>query len=297
MPAPFDAFKSLSFSGVKIPYKSYKVKGAYRKHVHEHPHASGGAPEKLGRSLYEVSVSYEANSGIEGPPYNQMLQDLTSAFHNLWEEGETAPLHVPHIGTFNAFADDWEEECHNTNRSGVLTTVKFLEDPTAAFLVFESDKVSTAVLKDAAKDFEIKVVDIREGQGLFSAINDIALQLSSITDQAELYGSLVAAKIESFTQLLRRADSSVKSLGEPENWQIREALDRLRSATLDIQDDLLSRDRLLREYEVLFTMSIAQVSALIYGDYAHGGELMQLNILPDPLQIKPGTVIRYYKAA
>jgi hypothetical protein len=71
----------------------------------------------------------------------------------------------------------------------------------------------------------------------------------------------------------------------------------LRSATLDIQDDLLSRDRLLREYEVLFTMSIAQVSALIYGDYAHGGELMQLNILPDPLQIKPGTVIRYYKAA
>ena len=44
-------------------------------------------------------------------------------------------------------------------------------------------------------------------------------------------------------------------------------------------------------------MSVGQVSAAIYGDYTHGGEIMQLNILPDPLQIQPGTVIRYYQAA
>jgi prophage DNA circulation protein len=294
MPAPFDSFKSLSFAGVKIPYKSYKIKGAYRKHVHEYPHASGGAPEKLGRSLYEASVTYEANLGITEPPYNQMHQDLTSAFHNLWETGTTDVLHIPHIGSFKAFADDWDEECHNTNRSGILTTVKFLEDPTDAFLIFEGDKKFVTGVKEAATDVQIRTGELQEGQSIFSAVNDVALQVSGFIDQFELHGALVAAKIESLTQLLRRADSAIKSLSDPQFWEIREALDRLRLAVLDLADNIRQQDRLLREYEVLFTMSVGQVSAAIYGDYTRGGEIMQLNILPDPLQIQPGTKIRYY---
>ena len=296
MPAPFDSFKRFSFAGIPIPYKSYKLKGAYRKHVHEYPHANGGAPEKLGRSLYECSVTYEANLGISEPPYDKMHLELTSGFHNLWEAGATDVLHVPHVGSFKAFADDWDEECHNTNRSGILTTVKFLEDPTDAFLIFEGDKQFIKTAKDAAKDVEIRTGELQEGRSIFAAINDVALQIFALGDQAQLYGGLVAAKIESITQLLRRADATVKSLGSAENWQIRESLDRLRLAILDLQDDIYSRDRLLREYEVLFTMSVGQVSAAIYGDYTRGGEIMQLNILPDPLQIQPGTVIRYYQA-
>jgi prophage DNA circulation protein len=297
MPAPFDTFKSFSFAGVKIPYKSYKIKGAYRKHIHEYPHANGGAPEKLGRSLYEVTVTYEANSGDFEPPYNQMLQDLTSAFHNLWESGTTDLIHVPHIGSFKAFADEWDEECHNTNRSGVLTTVKFVEDQTEASLIFEGDKKFFTSAKEAAKDVAIQTDQLTEGKSIWSSINDVAIQVFGFVDQASLYGALIAAKIESLTALLRHADATVKSLGDPENWEIREALDRFRETILDLQDDILKRDRLLREYEVQFTMSVGQVSAAVYGDYTRGGEIMQLNILPDPLQIRPGTVIRYYQAA
>jgi len=128
-------------------------------------------------------------------------------------------------------------------------------------------------------------------------INDAAIQIFGIIDQAQLYSHLTAAKLESFSAMLKHADATVKSLGDPEFWQVREALDRLRAAVLDINDDILQRNQMLREYEVLFTMSVAQLSAAIYGDYTRGGELMQLNILPDPLQIQPGTVIRYYQAA
>jgi len=295
MPSPFDTFKPLSFGGIKIPYKSYKIKGAYRKHVHEYPHASGGAPEKLGRSLYEVSVTYEANSGEFEKPYHQMLQDLTSTFHNLWETGTTDTLHIPHIGSFKAFADEWDEECHNTNRSGVLTTVKFIEDQTTAFLIFEGDKKFFTSAREAHKEVEIRTAELQEGQSIWASINDLALQLFGFIDQSQLYGALVAAKIESLSALLRHADATIKSLGDPENWPIRDALDRLRETLLDIQADILRRDRLLREYEVLFVMSAGQVSAAIYGDYTRGGEIMQLNILPDPLQIQPGTIIRYYQ--
>ena len=64
MPAPFDLLKAMSFNGVAFPYKSYRVKGAFRKHIHEFPHIAGGAPEKLGRSLYEVSVSVDFTAGL-----------------------------------------------------------------------------------------------------------------------------------------------------------------------------------------------------------------------------------------
>jgi len=297
MPAPFDSFMSFSFSGIKIPYKSYKVKGAYRKHVHEYPHVSGGAPEKLGRSLYEVSVTYEANSGQFEPPYDKMLQELTFGLHSNFEIGTTAPLHVPHLGTFPAFATEWDEECRNTNRSGVLTTINFMEDPEDAKRIFDGLKVRTANIQDAGKDFAIMVDRFDEGQSLWSKIDDVTNEVFGLIDQAQLYSHLAAAKIESLTALLKHADSTVKSLGDPEFWQVREALDRLRLAVLDVNDDILNRNRLLREYEVLFTMSVGQVSAAIYGDYTRGGEIMQLNILPDPLQIQPGTVIRYYQAA
>lgn len=298
MPAPFDTLKPFSFSGVPIPYKSYRVKGSFRKHVHEMPHASGGIPEKLGRSLYEVTVAADFNSGLDHPNYNHLLLDLNITFHTMWEQGQTAPLHVPHIGTFNAFADEWTEDVHNTNRSGVMTEIKFIEDPTDAYLVFQPNIVTVESGKKALKDFNGLIAgEPFASQSIFSSINDIALTVFAISDQFQLYGSLIAAKFESLNQLLRHTDNSVRELGDAQYWQAREAFDRLRETVQVIYDHLAAQDRLLREYEVVFTMSIGQIAAAIYGDYTRGGELMQLNILPDPLQVSPGTVIRYFQAA
>jgi hypothetical protein len=294
--AEFDALMPMSFSGVPFPYKSYSVKGAYRKHIHEYPHAGGGAPEKLGRSLYEVTAVVDFAAGIEHPKYFRLLTDLVN-HRRLFEDGVTAALHIPHIGTIQAFADSWTETVHNRNRNTVAAELKFVEDQTSAFLVLDAVRVSPRDFSVLAKDIEIRTGELQDEQSIFSAINDVALQVYGFVDQFELHGALVAAKIESLTQLLRHANATVKALSQPENWEIREALDRLHETALDIQDDLMRRDRLLHEFEVLFTMSVGQVSAAIYGDYTRGGEIMQLNILPDPLQIQPGTKIRYYQAA
>jgi len=294
--AAFDALKPMSFSGVAFPYKSYSVKGSYRKHVHEYPHSSGGAPEKLGRSLYEVSATVDFGAELEHPTYFRLLTDLVN-HRRLFEDGVTAALHIPHIGTIQAFADSWTETVHGTNRNTVSAELRFIEDQTSAFLVLDAIRVSPRDIATVAKEFQIRAEGLEDGKNIWSSINDVAIQVFGIFDQADLYGSLVAAKIESFSALLRHADATVKSLGDPANWEIREALDRLRETLLDISDDIQRRNRLLREYEVLFTMSVGQVSAAIYGDYTRGGEIMQLNILPDPLQIQPGTIIRYYQAA
>lgn len=293
--AAFDAFKSLTFQGIKIPFKTYKVKGAYRKHVHEYPHVNGGAPEKLGRSLYEVSVIYEARTGLISKKY-QGTQDPFNSLGNLralYEEGVTEDLHIPHIGTIKAFADSWGEESKNTDRSGILTEVNFIEDQESAFLVLEAVRVKTSDFADAAhklQDFPGK-----SGASLWSTINNAIVSVLAIKDQADLYGSLVAAKVDGLASLLGQADATLNEFNDPSNNELLNALHNLWDATLRLKSDILQQDDFLKYYTTPVSMTVGQAAAAIYGDASKGGEIMQLNVLPDPLNIEAGTRLRYYQ--
>lgn len=286
----FDKLKPMSFAGIKFPYKEYSVKGAYRKHVHEYPHVAGGAPEKLGRSLYEVTVSVDFRAGLTSKKYPQLITDL-GVLRALWEDGTTAELHIPHIGTVKMFADDWTERVKNTDRSNVTGEIKFLEDQESAFLVLETIQIRTADFNDAA--FALQGMPKSE-ESLWSKINNAITSVLAIRDQAQLYGSLFAAKIDGLTSLLRQADETLDELNDPANSELLDALHRLWDATLSLKNDLQEQDDYLREFTVPVAMTVGQAAAAIYGDSSRGGELMQLNILADPLNLPPGTVLRYY---
>jgi prophage DNA circulation protein len=291
----FDKLKPMSFAGIKFPYKEYSVKGAYRKHVHEYPHVAGGAPEKLGRTLYEVTVSVDFRADLQSAAakskkYTQLITDL-GVLRTLWENGDTAELHIPHIGTVKMFADGWNEKVKNTDRSNVATDITFLEDQESAFLVLEALQVKTSDFNDAA--FALQGMPKSE-ESLWSKINNAITSVLSIRDQAQLYGSLFAAKIEGLTSLLRQADETLDELNDPGNNDLLQALHRLWAATLSLKNDLQEQDDYLREYTVPVAMTVGQAAAAIYGDSSRGGELMQLNVLADPLNLQPGSSLRYY---
>lgn len=291
----FDKLKPMSFSGIKFPYKDYSVKGAYRKHVHEYPHVAGGAPEKLGRSLYEVTVSVDFRAGLlsaaaTGKKYTQLITDL-GVLRALWEDGVTADLHIPHIGTIKAFADDWTEAAKNTDRSNISGTIKFIEDQESAFLVLDTIQIKTSDFNDAAYTLqEFPKSDL----SLWSKINNAITSVLAVRDQTQLYGSLFAAKIESLASLLEMADKTLDELNDPSRNDLLDALHRLWDATLSLKNDLLSKDDYLREYTVPLAMTVGQAAGAIWGDSSRGGELMQLNVLADPLNLPAGTKLRYY---
>jgi prophage DNA circulation protein len=289
--AAFDNLKPMSFAGIKFPYRSYTVKGSYRKHVHEYPHVAGGAPEKLGRSLYEVEVEVDFRADLHSKKYPQLITDL-GVLRGLWENGDTAEFHIPHIGTVKMFADDWTERAKNTDRSGIATTIKFLEDQESAFLVLDTIQIRTADFNDAA--YALQGDPRKSNASLWSTINNAITSVLAVRDQAGLYGSLVAAKVDSLASLLKQADETLDELNDPANNELLEALHRLWDATLSLKNDLQSQDDYLREYNVPLTMTIGQAAAAIYGDSSRGGELMQLNVLADPLAIPPLTKLRYY---
>jgi prophage DNA circulation protein len=104
----------------------------------------------------------------------------------------------------------------------------------------------------------------------------------------------VAAKVEGLSSLLRQADEGVKTLSDPANYELLEALHRLWESVENIRRDILQRDSFLRTYSVPVRMTIGQAAAAIYGDSSRGGELLQLNAIDDPLALEPGTQLNYY---
>lgn len=309
MPAVFDTLKPMSFIGIPFPYKNYRIKGAIRKHIHEYPHSPGGALEKLGRSLYEVSVTVDFVAYDRPAKYGQLITDL-GVLRGAFENQITGDLYIPHVGTIQACADEWTEDVVNTNRSTVKGELKFVEDQSSAFLVLETLQITGNSIAEKVDDYNVQVTRARDpvemkligaepmpDHDLFSKIDSAANALLSIRDQSDLYGALIVSKIDGLASLLGQADQQIKAMNEPPYWELREALHDLWSATLQIGRDVQNRDEFLKEYTVPLTMSVGQIASAVYGDSSRGVDVMQLNVLRDPLAVAAGTTIRYYQAA
>lgn len=295
MPTVFDGFKPMSFAGVAFPYVSYEVQGAYRIHNHEYPHSPGGALEKLGRSLYEFSASVDWRGALDSKKYPQLITDL-GVLRGLWEDGVTEKLHIPHIGTVQAMAVNWREAVKNTDRSGVASTIKFIEDQSSAFLVLETIQVRTQSLNETAANFAL--APRPPGANIFRQIDSALSGILAIKDQSDLFGSLVASKIDGLTQLLRMADETVRELNDPPfNIELVEAIHALWDAAIQLGKDIQQKGADVKTYTTPVLMSATQVAVAIYGDTDKTIDILQLNVVADPYAIPANTSLRYYQAA
>lgn len=302
--AAFDRLRGWQFGPTKFPVGAYKVRGGIRDHVHEYPHAPGGAPEKLGRKLYEVHastlfISPEALTPDIRAKYPNLfpgdIQTLRAAFENQL----TLPLTIPTIGTIDAYAYEWEEQKSANDHSGLVVDITWREDQDRANLadVFTVDFGGIAPKLDTLNAVRAQVYAGRPEPSLWEQINAIALQVLAIKDSGDLYGSLVAAKISGFASLLRQADQQIVELNHPDNQDLTEALHDLWSSAVDLQNDIRQTRGTLREFTVPFQMAIGDVSTAIFGDSSHAVDIMQLNPIEDPLEIPAGMILRYFPIA
>lgn len=310
MVAQFDQFQPFSFAQIPFPYETYSITGGIRKHKHEYPHSPGAAVEKLGRELYEIHVSVNFTAGLVKQPYEELLNSL-AALRSTFEDQTTDALVIPHIGTIQACADKWTETARNTNRSTIKAELTFYEDLNSALSLLDTVTISTAAIQELSIDFANAVVGItpqpvtntfgipHQGPNtlnLFQAISALAVSISGIKDQQELYGALVKSKIDGLKALFQRADRQEPSLNDPDNWQVLDAMHALWKAVLDLEVDLQNTGFRAQLYVTPSVMSISQVSYAIYGNTLASAQLLQLNAIDAPLRIPAKTQLVYYPA-
>lgn len=294
MPA-LDQLKPFSFGAIAFPYVTYRVEGGLRDKVHEYPHSPGGAGEKLGRKLYEVNVTAEFMANAIVPRYRGLWPDALSALRRLWEQGSSRDLHVPTIGTFPAYCVKWGEEVKNTVRSSVLVDLQFREDQEQAFLVNSIVDIDRAALATQIENFQFALDAQNASTDLFDGIVQTANALLSVKDQIDLYGSLVAAKIETLALLCDQADRQVNELDSLEFQNVRDSLHDLWLSATTLQKDVATKLAKLKTYVTPFEMTINAVARAV--GVENPADVLQLNALANPLAIPAGTQLRYYAEA
>ena len=300
-----DTFKRASFNGVEFPYAERTIKCSDRHHTHEYPHSPGGDDEPLGRKLYEFGFTCDFDTGYDAsfPGFPAVYPGKLILLFAMFGEETVADLVIPGFATFKARCIDWDSRLVSRIRSGEKVNFKFIEvmeeiiavqNFTTATLAMPAlaDKLTSAVTTLSTAPRGIlpanaipKLSDLDTIQGLVASLSALASSSPAITIQASaLLGACQAYNVLPFFRY-------------PRSYAATDALHDLYQASLRILKDALLKGRAIDTFITdVPKMSISQVSTRLYKSTARTGELMQLNNLPDALNIKTGTAIRHYAA-
>lgn len=302
--ATFDSLQPLKFGTKLIPFKEYDITFAGRSHIHEYPHADGGAPEKLGRKLLVVHVEGRIDAALFGAQYADNWPNTAEYLRFKAQTQATEDLTIPTVGTFSAFIHDngYKEKRKSTDLSGFDISIDFIEDTSDSFIASQIAKIDTNALDAALSNYDLQLIKnqltmTKDEIDLFDLIMNIASDIQALRDRFQLYSALVQAKFMSFFSAVQKADATAKWLIRPENVLGYGAFLDLWNAGVKAYEDVNQKSSQLLVYTTTRDETLSQVSVDIFGNSEHASDLLGLNAVTDPFRIPAGTQIRYYQAA
>lgn len=313
----FDTLQRAAFAGFEFGVSRLEVIGGLRDHVHEYPHSPGGAPEKLGRKLYEFHYTIPLYQGQKRYPlaFPETMQSLLIVF----EGGKTFDLVVPILGTISAYCTSWRVVADpKAARNGVMLEVTFREDQSDLFLVTELVAKTASSLSSSLADYNEALAEQRSrltdaetlidqpdalmlavippgDNVMFDRIGLGAAGLLGEISAAVAYGAAVAGLAAAVVRLCQTADATASSLDDPTRYPLLYALQAIWSQAALIANDALQTQIQVVEYTVPAPgQPVSLISTAIYGDSSHAVELMQTNPIEDPFLVPGGTVVKAY---
>lgn len=292
---PNKKLKKASFMGYPFPVTSVSVQGSIRDHIHEYPHADGGAPEKLGRRVYIIKMS--ALFFTNGKEYPHLWPTTLNYLRTYWEKSTTGPLVIPTIGTIQAYCRTWTTEQTSKVLSGETADLEFVEDQGSAQLV-ESLISATPTFVEQFGKYNAAMLLAEFGKeadiSIFDAVANAVNGVLAFGDSVEAAGNLISAKLLNIADLCSLADKTLTAQN-PMNHPIMEALKQIWDTANNANSTFFKSQADMRTYVTPSgPLPIGSISSAIYsGDSSRGVELMQLNAIEDPFAIPAGTKIKY----
>ncbi len=312
MTSPLDLFAQLppaSFDYIPFPVTKVTVKGGLRHKVHEYPKSPGGAPEKLGRKLYQISMHAIFDEALLAP-WNQGAEHLwpgqLADLFDRFDEGLTSQLVIPTVGKIQACCVNWSKEMEvKARRSGETVELEFLEDESSAYLIQNLIQVRVGDLSAkgliltqtaALSPFVQTVLVPASVTTIFDQIAAAIGVVQGLLSAADTVSGVLLLAVNSVLNLFSVLDDPLGAIfDDAANADLLEATLEAWAAAQRLQQDILQREAVpLIPYITPRTMSVGEVANDLYGDPERAAEIMQLNALADPLAIPSSTELVVY---
>lgn len=304
----YASLPAFSFGGLFTPIKDIRIKIAGRTKMHEFPHAKGGALEKLGRKPVEVSGKIPFHATFS--KWQGLLSETLPAMREFALSQDTARLVVPHFGQFDAAIMSWDETTRGL--SGVDVDVSWVEDLSDNFRVAALTERWVRNVSDSGKTFinyltdfegsltiQDQALDLGGGRkvgSIFSDMRSLVTTIDSISDQVDLYSSLLTSKLTELEGLCGLLDRLFPPYNDPNHVRDLEILHELWNDTITAAQNINARLPEVDTYVLPRTMSASEAAREIYADAARGADVLGLNVqIEDPFRIPLGTQIRYFR--
>ncbi len=303
--ATFDSLQRASFAGFEFPVSECTITGGLREHVHEYPHSPGGAPEKLGRKLYEFRMKGLFYTRFAA--YPKLWPETPASLRIIFDGGKSFDLVVPTLGTVTAYCVSHTWTADSKTRNGESAELLFREDQSDLFLVKDLIKITPVAIQTNVDAFDSELEEegltpaaiaaaglpsgiTPEGAGLLQSISSAASDVESLITQADIGQDLLLSKADGLSSLCRQADDTIALLNDPARWRLVQSMQRIWSSATSLVKDVEQLTSSIVQVEVPATMSVSDLSRLLYGDNSRAVELMKLNAFENPFAIPRGTI-------
>lgn len=286
------------FGSIAFPWTTMDIRGGVRFVHHKAPHVDGSITELLGRETYEIKFTIPAdNNLIQFPDF---FDNQWPKLRGFFELSTQDTLEIPGIGPVDAWASSWNEHAEGRKPSGIVAEVSFFEDTNNLFLDAEAVGREAGSLPSVVEVFQTERAAHEQSprsstmtpqrwtrvKQNMQSLEVAALSLIAYRDKYEMY---VSSQITQVNRVLDLAGAVTDDLHyEPYTRKpLRDSVGGLWASTRRFKNTVVINEPII--YEVPIDGSISQIALLVYGEHKHITDIMHLNVISRPLQIKKGT--------
>lgn len=293
-----------SFRGVGFPISSLRVHIKQSTVIHAKPDQDGARIESTGRDplTFDAQIPfYNSLSKGRNETWVTPYPDGHRLFLFLMSDRSAGALVHPSIGTIRVKPVSCETVLDAQRRDGEMVSASWIEhtddEEKSNAVLGQASPISVATRNAIDLDTRLSTHIARKADPDAGKIGfeEAMRRVAGVFDTASLLSKRAFGIIGRIVYRIDAIAASVVALQNPQNWELKQSLARLRSAVLDVKKSALAAQKDVRHFIVPAPTTLANLASKLRNK---AGDMIALNpTLVSVPQVPARTVVRYYHSA
>jgi hypothetical protein len=299
-----DTLFEAKWRDVSFPVTSFQLVGSHDLAQHKKPDQDGARIEATGRNPLQFRATIPFRNGATPAPsehWGVLYPTTWALFIAAMADRATGTLQHPSFGKVPCKPVTFESMLSAQVRDGEDVTAEWIEcnkdeddsnNQFAGGFILASGVLECADLDTALTVSPIAKADPDNGKISFL---DAITKITAVVDTASLLAQKEFGVIDRIVYRLDNLEFAIRSAGDPQNWPMKQSINRIRAALERIRASALATKQ---DISIYITPGATTLASLAPKLKTKVTDLIHLNpALVASARVEEQTLVRYYKAA